>query len=59
MTYYYFQKIFLDGWCKNNDEWVIVFEQGEMGKPVCLLDKEAMTRLIKEWNEAKSEVRRE
>ena len=48
MTYYYFTKVKTD-W-GHDDEWIVVFEQGCMGKPVCLLDKEAVERLVKEWN---------
>jgi len=45
MTYYYFSKGKLD-W----QNIIIVFEQGCLGKPVCILDKDAIERLNKEWH---------
>ena len=45
MTYYYFSKADL-----NYEKVIIVFEQGCLGKPVCILNKDAIERLIKEWH---------
>ena len=44
MTDYYFSKAKL-----TFAEVIIVFEQGCLGKPVCILDKNAVERLTKEW----------
>ena len=51
MTYFYFSKMKMVTWAGYNDEQLIIFEQGCMGKPVCILDKEHVERLIKEWND--------
>ncbi len=45
MTFYYFSKAELDF-----ETVLIVFEQGCLGKPVCILDKDAIKRLKEEWN---------
>ena len=44
MTYYFTKA--KTSW---GDEYLIVFEQGCIGKPICLLNKDAVERLNKEW----------
>jgi len=44
MTFYYFSKAEL-----GYETVLIVFEQGCLGKPICILGKDAVERLIKEW----------
>ena len=46
MTYYYFAKGDL-----SFEKVIIVFEEGCLGKPVCILDKNAIQRLNEEWAE--------
>lgn len=44
MTYYYFSKADL-----GYEKVIIVFEQGCLGKPVCILNANDIQRLSKEW----------
>lgn len=44
MTYFYFSKATL-GWT----DCIIVFEQGNLGMPVCILQKNDIDRLLEEW----------
>ena len=45
MTYYYFVKIKVF-----NEDMILCFEQGELGKPICIFDSNAIKRIIKEFN---------
>lgn len=44
MTYFYFSKAILDF-----TEVVLVFEQGKLGMPVCILQEQDIIRINKEW----------
>ena len=46
MTYYYFTKFKALG-----DDMIIIFEQGKISEPVCILNKENMKNLLREWNQ--------
>jgi hypothetical protein len=49
MSYLYFSRVKIS----NGEEGIIIFRQGELNNPICILCKDEMSRLIKEWKEVK------
>lgn len=45
MTNFYFSKAVLDF-----TEVIIVFKTGELGNPICVLQKHDIERLVQEWD---------